>query len=198
MYIESADQAFPARCPNSLLLGLKNLDSMLLARRMHANPHALSYRIPEYCLRQYTALLKIYDAISRCYSPHSDPGRRNDHASHGFIVACRYRWVANPVDRRFGTKYVRATVALPKIYGAREGQPVGPMSGTEIIFEVGEDEQDGGYSASALGFGIHTQADTLDELRRNVMEAVDCYFDEGMDRPLLIRLHYVRDDVLDA
>ena len=47
------------------------------------------------------------------------------------------------------------------------------MSGTEIIFEVSEDELDGGYSASALGFGIHTQGDTLDELRRNVREAVD-------------------------
>ncbi len=31
------------------------------------------------------------------------------------------------------------------------------MSATEIIFEVSEDELDGGYSASALGFGIHTE-----------------------------------------
>ena len=72
------------------------------------------------------------------------------------------------------------------------------MSGMEIIFEVSEDELDGGYSASALGFGIHTEGDTLDELRRNVREAVDCYFDETMERPRLIRLHYVRDEVLVA
>ena len=72
------------------------------------------------------------------------------------------------------------------------------MSGTEIIFEVSEDQLDGGYSASALGFGIHTQGDTLDELRRNVREAVDCYFDDAMERPRLIRLHYVRDEVLVA
>ena len=72
------------------------------------------------------------------------------------------------------------------------------MSGTEIIFEVSEDELDGGYSASALGFGIHTEGDTLDELRRNVREAVDCYFDDSMTRPSLIRLHYVRDEVLVA
>ncbi len=72
------------------------------------------------------------------------------------------------------------------------------MSGTEIIFEVSEDELDGGYSASALGFGIHTQGDTLDELRRNVREAVDCYFDDDTVRPRLIRLHYVRDEVLVA
>ena len=73
-----------------------------------------------------------------------------------------------------------------------------PMSGIEIIFEVSEDELDGGYSASALGFGIHTQADTIEDLHRNVREAVDLYFEDGMIRPRLIRLHYVRDEVLVA
>ena len=48
----------------------------------------------------------------------------------------------------------------------------------------------------ALGYGIHTEGDSVDEIRRNVREAVDCYFDEGMPRPKLIRLHFVRDDVL--
>jgi predicted RNase H-like HicB family nuclease len=54
---------------------------------------------------------------------------------------------------------------------------------SEIIFEVREDEVDGGYTASALGVGIHTQGDTLAELRANVKEAVDCYFDEKMEAP---------------
>jgi predicted RNase H-like HicB family nuclease len=67
---------------------------------------------------------------------------------------------------------------------------------TEIIFEVREDDVDGGYNASALGFGIHTQGDTLEELRANVREAVDCYFDETMEAPKVIRLHFVRDEVL--
>ena len=53
------------------------------------------------------------------------------------------------------------------------------MSGTEIIFEVTDDELDGGFSASALGFGIHTQGETIDELHRNVREAVDCQFDDA-------------------
>ena len=66
----------------------------------------------------------------------------------------------------------------------------------EIIFEVSEDEVDGGYSASALGYGIHTQGETIEELRGNVKEAVECYFDEAMERPRLIRLHFVRDEVL--
>jgi predicted RNase H-like HicB family nuclease len=66
----------------------------------------------------------------------------------------------------------------------------------EIIFEVREDEIDGGYTASALGAGIHTQADTLEELRANVKEAVDCHYDESMEAPKIIRLHFVRDEVL--
>ena len=67
---------------------------------------------------------------------------------------------------------------------------------SEIIFEVSEDEVDGGYSASALGYGIHTEGETLEELRRNVREAVECYFDDTMKRPGVIRLHFVRDEVL--
>ena len=72
------------------------------------------------------------------------------------------------------------------------------MSITEIIFEVSEGEVDGGYSASALGYGIHTQGDSVEDVRRNVREAVDCYFDDTMPRPKLIRLHFVRDEVLVA
>ena len=60
---------------------------------------------------------------------------------------------------------------------------------SEIIFEVSEDEIEGGYSASALGYGIHTEGETLEEIRRNVREAVDCYFDPSMERPSVIRLH---------
>ena len=71
-----------------------------------------------------------------------------------------------------------------------------PYTISEIIFEVSEDEVDGGYSASALGYGIHTQGETIEELRGNVREAVECYFDETMKRPRLIRLHFVRDEVL--
>ncbi len=67
---------------------------------------------------------------------------------------------------------------------------------TEIIFEVTEDDVDGGYSASAPGFGIHTQGDSVDEIRCNVKEAVDCYFEEPVARPELIRLHFVCDEVI--
>jgi predicted RNase H-like HicB family nuclease len=66
----------------------------------------------------------------------------------------------------------------------------------EIIFEVREDETDGGYTASAVSGGIHTEAETLEELRQKVREAVDCYFDEPAQAPKIIRLHFVRDEVL--
>ncbi len=73
---------------------------------------------------------------------------------------------------------------------------ISTVQNSEIIFEVREDETDGGYIASALGFGIHTQGDTLDELRAMVKDAVDCYFDETMEAPGIIRLHFVRDEVM--
>lgn len=69
-----------------------------------------------------------------------------------------------------------------------------PMS--EIIFEVQEDQIEGGYNASALGYAIHTQGDTLEELREMVKDAVACYFDEDEPSPSVIRLHFVRDEVL--
>lgn len=65
----------------------------------------------------------------------------------------------------------------------------------ELIFEVLDDPA-GGYTASALGFGIHTQGETLEDLRNQVREAVDCYFDEEPHRPSMVRLHFVRDEVM--
>jgi len=60
----------------------------------------------------------------------------------------------------------------------------------EVIFEVREDDVDGGYTASALGYGIHTEGDSLDELRQNVNEAVECYFEKPEDMPAVVRLHF--------
>jgi len=64
----------------------------------------------------------------------------------------------------------------------------------ELVFEVTQ-EADGGFVAEALGEGVITQADTWEELRANVREAVSAYF---FDRPApaRLRLHLVRDEVL--
>ena len=69
---------------------------------------------------------------------------------------------------------------------------------SEIIFEVHEDEADGGYVATALGHSIATQGDTLEELRDMVRDAVPCHFGDGVPGPVpkVIRLHFVRDEVL--
>jgi predicted RNase H-like HicB family nuclease len=71
---------------------------------------------------------------------------------------------------------------------------------SEIIFEVQEDEVDGGYVATALGHAIVTQGETLEELRAMVKEAVQCHFGDGIPGPApkIIRLHFVRDEVLAA
>ena len=66
----------------------------------------------------------------------------------------------------------------------------------EIIFEVLEQPMGQGFLATAIGIGIHTEADTLEELRANVREAVDCHFDESMEPPNIIRLHFVHDELL--
>ncbi len=63
-----------------------------------------------------------------------------------------------------------------------------PPTNSEITFKVSDDEADGGYSASALGYGIHTQAETIEEMRDNIRETVRCYFDDAPTRPSVVRL----------
>ena len=69
---------------------------------------------------------------------------------------------------------------------------------SEIIFEVREDEVDGGYWARALGHSIYTQGETWDDLRAMVKDAVECFFENAAERPKIIRLHFVRNEVLAA
>lgn len=63
----------------------------------------------------------------------------------------------------------------------------------EIIFLV-EEAPEGGYTARALGESIFTEAETFDELRTNVADAVRCHFEEAV-MPKVVRLHYVREEV---
>ncbi len=67
---------------------------------------------------------------------------------------------------------------------------------TEIIFIVRESPE-GGFEAQALSVSIFTEGDTLEELREQVKDAVACHFDEA-ERPKLIRLHFVREEVIAA
>ena len=65
----------------------------------------------------------------------------------------------------------------------------------EIIFVI-EDDPEGGLTARALGESIFTQADDLDALRESIRDAVRCHYPDKGARPKLIRLHYVRDEVV--
>ena len=65
----------------------------------------------------------------------------------------------------------------------------------ELIFEV-RDAEEGGYCARALGHAIFTEADTWEELRGNVLEAVSVHFEDESVRPRLVQLHYVKDELI--
>jgi len=67
---------------------------------------------------------------------------------------------------------------------------------TEILFVV-EEAPEGGYTARAVETAIFTEADTLDQLHAHVRDAVRCHF-EPDEAPKLIRLHFVRDEVIAA
>jgi predicted RNase H-like HicB family nuclease len=69
------------------------------------------------------------------------------------------------------------------------------MKDTEIIFLVEEDIE-GGYTARALGFPIFTEGETIEEIKENVKDALRCHFEKVEDIPPLIRLHIVREELV--
>lgn len=64
----------------------------------------------------------------------------------------------------------------------------------EIIFLV-EEAPEGGYQARALGHSIFTEADTWEQLKEAVRDAVSCHFAGAAG---VVRLHLVREEVLVA
>jgi hypothetical protein len=66
----------------------------------------------------------------------------------------------------------------------------------EIIFLV-EDAPEGGFIARALEVSIFTEADDINDLYDKVRDAVDCHF-EPSNKPKIIRLHFVREEVIAA
>ena len=67
---------------------------------------------------------------------------------------------------------------------------------TELIFEVRE-APEGGFTAKALSASIHTEANTLDELKEQIRDAVKCHFDPGTE-PKVLRLIIVREETIAA
>ena len=67
---------------------------------------------------------------------------------------------------------------------------------SELVFNVTQ-EDDGGYSAEAVGELIFTQGDTWKELCSNVQEALQAHFYEDLKKkPQKVHLHLVHDEEL--
>jgi hypothetical protein len=58
----------------------------------------------------------------------------------------------------------------------------------ELIFVV-EEVAEGGYTARALGESIFTEAETLQELRAEIQDAVRCHFGER-SLPLCVNIRF--------
>lgn len=71
------------------------------------------------------------------------------------------------------------------------------MNQTEIIFLV-EQDPESGYIARALTESIFTEAEDLDSLKDAIRDAINCHFETVEERPKIIRLHIVRDEVFAA
>lgn len=62
---------------------------------------------------------------------------------------------------------------------------------TEIVFAV-EECKDGGFTAKCKSASIHTHADSLDELKTQIIDAIHCHFDEHAIQT--VRLHMYREE----
>jgi len=68
------------------------------------------------------------------------------------------------------------------------------MNNSEIIFLI-EESNEGGYEARAIGHSIYTEGEDLEDVKKNIKEAIQCHFDEG-DIPSIVRLHFVREELM--
>ncbi|MBW7927195.1 MAG: 2-oxoisovalerate dehydrogenase [Fimbriimonadaceae bacterium] len=66
----------------------------------------------------------------------------------------------------------------------------------ELAFEVRE-APEGGFTARAMGASIFTEADSLEELREAIRDAVRCHFDPG-NEPRSLRLLILREETIAA
>ncbi len=64
----------------------------------------------------------------------------------------------------------------------------------ELVFVV-EESPEGGYTARALNVSIVTEAEDLQTLRMQVIDAVHCHFGDQLQKPKIVRLHMVKDEV---
>lgn len=115
----------------------------------------------------------------------------------------KLRQLIDAMDEQKVTALYKALIADGGLYqtdAVMAGEDPGKYTKTdghlqELIFVVGETAS-GEFTAQALGFSIHTEADSIEELRTAVRDAVNCHFDDEQKR--IIRLHIVKEEVIAA
>ena len=132
-------------------------------------------------------LIQHRDQVATADAGHVDP-KVLQRLKQGFVGCVEE---VDPLDG-FVIEIPGNTVTETVLQRQRESARLRAMS--ELVFEITQ-EADGGYVAEALGESIVTQADSWEELRVNVREAVKAfYFDRPA--PASLRLHLVRDEVI--
>ncbi len=66
------------------------------------------------------------------------------------------------------------------------------MKSKEIIFIV-EESLEGGFEAKAIGHSIFTEGENEEEIKKNILEAVRCHFEED-EIPSVICLRFLREE----
>jgi predicted RNase H-like HicB family nuclease len=68
----------------------------------------------------------------------------------------------------------------------------------EIVFQIEEDLEDGGYVAEAYtskNEHIVTQGDTIDELKEMIKDALECHFENPLEIPHKVIMQFVREEI---
>ena len=63
-----------------------------------------------------------------------------------------------------------------------------------MIFVV--EDAPGGFTARSLGDSIFVEADDEQILTEQIRDAILCHFEDEKDRPQIVRLHFVREQLL--
>jgi hypothetical protein len=117
-------------------------------------------------------------------------GAVNDHIG---IEPLQWRWYSDDKSLWRITEFSDRIASCP--YRLATSSTVLYSRGMELIYEI-RDAEEGGLYARALGHSIFTDAETWDELRANVLEAVSLHFEDATTRPRLVQMHYVKDELV--
>ena len=69
------------------------------------------------------------------------------------------------------------------------------MQKDEVVFFVEEDEIDSGFTARAINYSIFTEGDSWDELKKNIIDAVKCHFEDD-ELPKVVRVLLQKEEIL--